>query len=516
MAKDWDSSIERRIIIGLIVSTEYIRKVEKIWDPDFVVSEVARRMASWCLEYYKQYGEAPFTEIESIFEQKARQLPKDIVEEIEDTILPSLEDEYRHDKKFNVQYLIDQTVDYFEYRNLKLHTQDLESLAEEGHADAAKALAMKFKALPSSEKDGVLLGSEESIARLRRAFNKDIRTVIEYPGALGRMLNGQLVREGFVSLMAAEKRGKSWFLLDMAFRAAEQFSNVVYFDAGDMSEDTLYLRIASYVSERPLRNVTETFVPVRDCMENQNNKCERKERESYRGLDIETYDDLNYEVLVDKVDNEKYRAYRPCRNCDWGVRNRGSLFYQREATTQLDVEHAEKVYTEYFTDHKARFKLSRHDNSTLTVREIKRILDAWEKDFGFVPDVIIVDYADLLVPSGQEDFRHRVDSVWKELRGLAQERRALVLTATQADAKSYDKNRLSLSNFSEDKRKYSHVTAMYGLNQDTRGIEKKMGVIRVNELVVRSGAFSNANEVYVLQCLDIGKPYLGSFTRRFV
>jgi len=86
-----------------------------------------------------------------------------------------------------------------------------------------------------------------------------------------------------------------------------------------------------------------------------------------------------------------------------------------------------------------------------------------------------------------------------------------MVTATQADAASYRTGRLSLSNFSEDKRKCGHVTAMYGLNQDPGGREKKLGILRINELVVREGEFSVDNEVRVVQDLRIGRPYLESF-----
>ena len=65
------------------------------------------------------------------------------------------------------------------------------------------------------------------------------------------------------------------------------------------------------------------------------------------------------------------------------------------------------------------------------------------------------------------------NEIWKNLRALSQSRNCLVLTATQADAKSYEKNVLTMSNYSEDKRKFAHVTAMYGLNQDKHGREKK-------------------------------------------
>lgn len=85
----------------------------------------------------------------------------------------------------------------------------------------------------------------------------------------------------------------------------------------------------------------------------------------------------------------------------------------------------------------------------------------------------------------------------------------MIVTATWSDAASYDKNTLSLSNFSEDKRKYGHVTAMYGLNMNEE--EKRIGIMRFNELVIREGAFERMNQVRVLQCLAIGRPLLDSF-----
>ena len=88
-------SIERRIVIGLIVSTEYLEHVEGIWDDEYIGSEMALRLSSWCWEYFKKYREAPYNNIESIFEEKIKHgLPKDIVEEIDDEILPSLNDEF--------------------------------------------------------------------------------------------------------------------------------------------------------------------------------------------------------------------------------------------------------------------------------------------------------------------------------------------------------------------------------------------------------------------------------------
>ena len=83
------------------------------------------------------------------------------------------------------------------------------------------------------------------------------------------------------------------------------------------------------------------------------------------------------------------------------------------------------------------------------------------------------------------------------------------MTATQAAASSYKKDTIDLTDFSEDKRKFAHVTAMYGMNQTPE--EKKLGILRLNELVVRESDFDSTRQVKVLQCLSRGRPLIGSY-----
>jgi len=181
----------------------------------------------------------------------------------------------------------------------------------------------------------------------------------------------------------------------------------------------------------------------------------------------------------------------------------------------LAVKEAMEVFDSFFIKKKRQIMLSSHANGILSVNQIKVLLDSWEKLHDFIPDVIIVDYADLLICESRLEERHRQNEVWKSLRGLSQEKRnekaPLVITVTQADAKSYDTNLLQPKNFSEDKRKYGHVTAMFGLNQDPQGREKAIGIMRINELVIREDDFNPKNVVYVLQNLKRGLPFLSSY-----
>ena len=142
--------------------------------------------------------------------------------------------------------------------------------------------------------------------------------------------------------------------------------------------------------------------------------------------------------------------------------------------------------------------------------DIKSRLNDWEKRDGFVPDIVIVDYADLLY-SKEKEKRQRVDEIWMGLRSISQEKHCLMITATQADASSYDRSTIGLKNFSESKRIFSHVTMMCGLNQDPKSREKRIGVMRINQIVVREGEFFSDQSVTVLYDFRIGRAYLESF-----
>ena len=90
------------------------------------------------------------------------------------------------------------------------------------------------------------------------------------------------------------------------------------------------------------------------------------------------------------------------------------------------------------------------------------------------------------------------------MRALSQDIHCLVATATQTDAASYDVDSIGMKHFSEDKRKYGHVTAMIALNQTPD--EKKKEIMRLNFIVLREDEFSVRNFVHVAECRGLANP----------
>lgn len=522
--RDEHEFIERRMIIGLIVSTDYQERIQKCWNPDMLESPELRALADWAVQYFQKYQKAPDKNIESIYMQqlKSGRLPKADAQYIEE-LLADLSDEYGRDTQFNSSYLYDQTIQYFKTQELENHNRQVQSLIDSGQIEEADLLARSYSPTITDDKDdGLELSSDKALESIERAFNETGQQVVTYPGALGEMWNEHLIRGGFVTFLAPEKRGKSFLLMEVALRAIRQKANVAFFEAGDMTEGQVLRRICVYIARKSDREryCQERYRPVGDCVYNQLDTCTREDRNCDHGvfdIPLSTFNTqiqefVNIDVLKEK--HQEFPDYETCQSysCKKG---RGTVWLEKvKRTRPLNVRQAKKEVRKFFKRYRRRFKLSSHPAGTLTVAEMKRCLNHWERQDGFVPDIVVVDYADLLSAddSSISEYRHRQDHVWKSLRALSQERHVLVLSATQADADSYKKGRLSLSNFSEDKRKLAHVTAQYGLNQDIQGREKKLGVLRVNEIVVREGAFSSDHEVCMLQDLSICRPFLGSFT----
>ena len=138
--------IERKILIGLITSTEFLKKVKPIWNISLLESVTAKRLATWIWEYFDKYNEAPGKGIEAIYLSKVRdnKIPKDIAEEIEQDILPSLSKEFVKEG-VDTQFLFDETEKYFNERHLRLLSQTIEGLVGEGKTEDAVELIRSFR-----------------------------------------------------------------------------------------------------------------------------------------------------------------------------------------------------------------------------------------------------------------------------------------------------------------------------------------------------------------------------------
>lgn len=450
----YDSKDARVVLIGMITDRSTCARISAKWQPGGLFeNRYENLIGGWCVKHFREYETPPGKAIQTIFDQwsEARE-DKETVKLVE-KFLVSISDEYeRNGDAPTSDYLVDLAGKYFNKVRVKQLMEEIEADIKENDITKAEERLTKHRRLELGV--GSLLHLDDDHEIWINAFDEEQeRPLIEYPGALGNFLGSEFARDSFIAFMGSAKRGKTWWLIDLAYRAVRQRKKVMYFEAGDLSESQLIQRLGQRALRRP-RKTKIVKMPT-----------------DYRSSDDPP--EIEERQLPKVTPSECFKA--------WQKVHQGS---------------------------KNRLKVSCHPNGSLRVVDIANLLHDHAQQ-GWIADVVVIDYADILAkPLGVVDNREATNENWKHMRRISQELHCLVVTATQADASSYEAGLLRRKNFSDDRRKHDHVTAMIGINATDD--EKSHGVYRLNFLDRRNDAYNESHQVYVAGCLDIGCPVIKS------
>lgn len=504
MRRRMDSQPERQIVTGMIVSDDFLRQIRSIYRPDLMQIPFAKTVARWCTQYGQKYNKAPKQHIQDLFEHHTRKgLASEQVELIED-FLQSISEDFQRGDKFNTHYALDQAEAHFKSRSLEILKEDIEGELAEGNILEAEATLSRYKRVVRSTSDGINPFTDKDA--IIEAFEEDTEPLFTLPGAAGQFFNNQAKRGNFIAFEGPEKRGKTFTLWEMAKRAYKARNNVAFFGLGDMSRNQMLRRISVSVTGRPyqVKHCGSLVVPCLDCVKNQEDTCHKPFRCSKVGLN--GADDFAATP----------EGYVPCSVCEEkGLRRfKGTVWYQERAPVEpLTWREAIRLGKRFAARSagKKEFKLVCRPARSTSIADMRSQLDVWEEMEGFIPDVVIADYMDILAPEpgSSKDDRHKVNDSWVAGRALSLERNCLFLSATQTDTASYTKEIIDADNFSEDKRKNAHVTGMIGLNQTDE--EKAKGIMRWNWVFLRESDFDRRATVKIIQSLQIGRPLIASY-----
>jgi hypothetical protein len=138
--------------------------------------------------------------------------------------------------------------------------------------------------------------------------------------------------------------------------------------------------------------------------------------------------------------------------------------------------------------------------------EIDQHLTSMEVHSGFTPHVILVDYVGIMSAPRGYSGRDVHDYNTKMLKALAEDRKALVVSAIQGTRKTLSKILIGGEDVPEDIRQLANADVMIGLNQT--GDEKEKGYMRLNVVAHRFKDFSVTRQVAITQQLQAAQFHL--------
>ena len=468
-----DRKIERHILIGMIVNTNYLAYISTKIDKTDLRNNYASTVAGWCLDYFKKYGQAPGKTIQEIFDlhNRKEEVQEDEVDMIE-KLLEDISNEYSNgERDINVDFLLDKTEEYLKRNRLQELLIYIENKLVEGDVKGAEDEILNMKPVTLTAKNGI--DPLDDLARMRAAFNNISEPLLKLPGAIGELANEHLTRDSFVCFQAPEKIGKTFLMYYLCILGLQQGKKVAMFQVGDLTESQSIIRYSIILCGKSNKKKycgkftkPKRFISVPAGRSSKSNVCPE-------GYDIET-EEINIEKPL--TAEEAHKTYR--RMC-----------------RKLNV--------------KNNFRLFTQPTDTISFTDIDTELDRLEKQEDFLADIVLVDYMELVkCEERAESERAAVNKSWKKAKSINNKRHNLLISVTQSNAETYDGDVQTRKNYSEDKRKYSHVNAMFGISQTDE--EKKEGVAKYNILVAREGEFVTSSVCYVLQNLRTGQPIIDS------
>lgn len=436
---------ERDLLIGIIVSDKFCREITPVLNPRLLQVEYARIIAGWVKEFYNNFKRAPEKDILKLYRAKCEEISDEALQDNVLTFIQRLDEDYESVSQFNVDFALQEAVSYLKKLQLQNLNADIDAYLTSGDIGKAENLITKFRGVEKeSGKSVSVLGNSDALVN---SFTKEDDLLLEFKGAYGAVI-GKVHREDFIAYLAPMKRGKTWALIDAGVTSMMNGLKVLHCSL-EMSESQMLKRYWTCMSGQVNEDKVDIDYPY---FESDGNKWTVEHKTISRKA-----------VSISEIQKKQKQLKRMFRGGD--IRVLAVPAYS-ESVEMLDMDIENLVQNE-----------------------------------GYVPDVIIVDYADIMMPSEKGDYRNQIDGIWKRLRGMAQKRKCVVFTASQSGRASIGKN-VDATDIAEDIRKLAHVTSMVSLNQTE--IEKKNGILRLKQLAVREGE-QEFRQAVCTQCLGIGR-----------
>lgn len=453
---------ETKIIIYSIVNDRFLKEILRVIKIEHLEVPYSKIVFSWLSEYYEKYQKAPKEDIQEIYKQKIKFTEENEEIETKDEIalfLSNLSKKYeQYAEIHNIDFLIEESIKYLKIRSGVVLKEKLEQAILENDSKKLEMVIANYKRVEKLTGQGIDLLND--VDKVKDAFIVENDVLITFPGDLGKIIQ-PINRGDFVSFFGPGKRGKSHVLFYTSLQALQHGNKVMHITL-EMTENEMIRRAWPALTGNPRHTQTIKYAIFKE----------------------------NDEGKFDIIQNEK----------------------EKEGIDLESIEQFQKKLKRLYR--KGNIKIIRPLES-INVQWIESTLDNLYYYENYLPDVLVLDYADYMIPDKgfkNNENREKLNNIWVGLRQLAIRKNIAIVTASHTAKVTYDTD-IKTSHASEDIRKINNVTMAIGLNQTKK--EKEMNVMRLSLMEIREGR-GMAEQVVVTQCLDIGRPCLDSKLRSLV
>lgn len=441
---------ERRLVGNLIMSTPLLSACVEMGKPELFTTGVCRNVAQWLWEFFQTHHSAPQRAIEDIFLFKSAGMSVDDARETQ-MFLASISDEWA---PTNLDLVKAQALDFFRASSLKSLRDDIDRALLVRDAARGEAAVARYVAPAPVHSSTVLMFSRQYAATVADAFKEEAETLLTFDGDAGKVL-GSFAREDFVALGAPPKRGKSWWLLKFATEAAKKGLRVLFISL-EMKETQVLRRIWQQLTRTPRKGQT-----------------------------------AEYSAFIESTPGRF--TVTP-----------GKVWQCTPAFDEVSIANQMEQMAMYY---RGDLRVRTYPSNSLSIARFKEDLDSMQLYEHFAPDVIVLDYADIMHhTTGAKEMRDRINDTWVSLRGIASERKCLLMTATQTGRATVGGQKdANEADVAEDIRKVAHVTKMIMINQTAT--EREQGLYRLVCNTTRDEPVA-PSQLLCTSCLAIGEPMM--------
>jgi len=406
-----DNAVDQRVqdaFVKLSISdTTFLQAARQCIQLSYFGSQITQDLVQICYDFFDQFKIAPQNhfrdEVVSFLKNKDK----------EDTELYMLYlDRIKEMDPPNQAYVISRINKFVQAREIEKGAVELARMAKDGQFEESKVLMQKMLRVGITEEETGLRYFQNGHPTYLLARNATERLIGTGIPSIDSKFTRGLCRTDFVVILGGYKGKKSWACIHLGMMGLLQGRKVLHITHELSKEDTEMrydMMLGGMTSER-----------------------------------IAKLEDVEIETPLDNGDLGP-KEWIECKT----VADFKEVGRTRKKVGRLGGD----------------LIIQKYNMGTCTMGEIIRYLDYLEAFHGFAPDILINDYVEKM-KIGAGERRDRINEMYLQMKGIADERKLMSVTVSQATREALRNQRLKQDDFAEDIRKLGNADIVYAVSQN--------------------------------------------------